>query len=97
MNSDNQGSLGEGRVVKNEDVRGGLSVNEEVFYIVSVLGFGGKGEVMHLHIPEMALNNLIIFFSRPPSVSSVASKLQVTPQPRLLYRLMKAMRQEISK
>ena len=49
MNSDNQGSLGEGRVVKNEDVRGGLSANEEVFYIVSVLGFGGKGQLMHLH------------------------------------------------
>ena len=49
MNSDSQGCLGEGRVVKNEDVRGGLSANKEVFYIVSVSGFGGKRQLMHLH------------------------------------------------
>lgn len=38
MNSDSQDSLGEGRVVKNEDVRGGLSANEEVFYIFFCFG-----------------------------------------------------------
>jgi len=49
MNSNSHGSLEEGRVIKNEDVRGGLNANEEVFYIVSVLGFGGKGQLVHLH------------------------------------------------
>ena len=32
-NLDNQRSLEEGRVLENENVRGGLSANEEVFHV----------------------------------------------------------------